>query len=101
VWCNIIISLNSQWFSWFSKHTGHWPTISYLSLSYKRSNYTSFIIIIIIIIIITQPAQRSRYSDYATDWMARGKNPGMGKNFSSSPKRPDPLLGPPSLLFNG
>ena len=30
-----------------------------------------------------------------------GSNPGSGKKFSSSPKRPDPLWGPLSLIFSG
>lgn len=31
----------------------------------------------------------------------RDSNPGKGKNFSFSPKRPDQRWGPPSLLLNG
>jgi hypothetical protein len=43
----------------------------------------------------------SWYSEYATCWTVWGSNPHSGKKFFSSPKRPDWLWGPPSLLFNG
>ena len=40
-------------------------------------------------------------ADSAIGWMVRGSNPYRGKGFFSSPKHPDWLWGPPSLLFNG
>ena len=40
------------------------------------------------------------YSDEATGWTIRGLNSGRDENFFSSPKRPDRLCGPPTLLFN-
>jgi hypothetical protein len=45
--------------------------------------------------------QRSLYSDWATGYTVRGLNPAGRKDFFSFPKRPDPLWGPPNLLFNG
>ena len=44
--------------------------------------------------------QHSRYGDWATDWTVRGSNPAWCKRFSSSPKFPDRLCGPHSLLFS-
>jgi hypothetical protein len=35
-----------------------------------------------------------------TGWKNLGSNPGNGKLFFPSPKRPNPLWDPPSLLFN-
>jgi hypothetical protein len=52
-------------------------------------------------IILLEPVYQSRCSNLATGWTVRGSNPGRGKIFFSSPKRPDGLWGPPSLLFNG
>jgi len=36
-----------------------------------------------------------------TGWTVGGSNAVRAKRFFSSPKRPDLLWGPPSLLFNG
>jgi len=38
-------------------------------------------------------------ADSATGWMVQGSNPYRGKGFFSSPKHPDWLWSPPSLLF--
>ena len=45
-------------------------------------------------------ASGSRYSDWATDWMVRGSNPGRGKiySFFFFQKHPDRVRGPPSFL---
>jgi len=40
------------------------------------------------------------YRAYATCWMVRSSYIGSGKRGFSSPKRPDGLLCPPSLLFS-
>jgi hypothetical protein len=43
----------------------------------------------------------TRFSDQATGWTVRGLNPARGKSFFSSPKRPDGLWGPLSVVFIG
>jgi hypothetical protein len=45
--------------------------------------------------------ERSRHSNWATDWTVRGSNCGRSKRFYPSPKRPDRLWSPSSLIFNG
>ena len=40
------------------------------------------------------------YSDEITGWTVQVSNPGEEKKVFSSPKRPNRLWGPPSLLFN-
>ena len=44
--------------------------------------------------------QGSRCSGLATEWAVTDLNTNKGKRIFFSPKRPDRLLGPPSLLFN-
>jgi len=43
----------------------------------------------------------SHYSNQATSQTSRDPITSSAKGFFSSPKRPDPPLGPPILLFNG
>jgi hypothetical protein len=44
---------------------------------------------------------RRVYSDQTKGRTVQGSNPGRGKIFFSSPKRPDRLWCPPSILLNG
>jgi hypothetical protein len=44
---------------------------------------------------------RSVLEHWATGWMIGGSSLGRGREFFSSPLRPDRLWGPPSLRFNG
>ena len=46
-------------------------------------------------------SRHSQYMDWTSAWMVWGSNPGGDNRFFSSPKRPNRLLDPPSLLFNG
>jgi hypothetical protein len=46
------------------------------------------------------PSRHSQYMDWSSAWMVQGSNPGGEKRFLSSPKRPDRLWGPPSLIFS-
>ena len=47
------------------------------------------------------PSQHSQYMDWTSARMVRGSNPSRDKRFISSPKRPNRLCDPPSLLFIG
>jgi hypothetical protein len=38
-----------------------------------------------------EPGYRSRYNDYAMEWMDRGPDPGRGKKLCILQKRPDRL----------
>ena len=52
-------------------------------------------------ILVREPRYCRQYNDQARDWTIRGSNPRTCTRFISAPKRPDRLLGPPGLLFNG
>ena len=43
----------------------------------------------------------NKYSDKATEWVVWSVNPGMGTWFFPSPKHPDRLWTPPTILFSG
>jgi hypothetical protein len=45
--------------------------------------------------------EQGRLSRYSNGLDELGSTPGRGKGLFSIPQRPDKLLGPPSLLFNG
>jgi hypothetical protein len=62
------------------KVTGYTARFDFLSLTPLNSN--------------------GRNSVVGTDWTALGSNSTGCKRFLSSPKRPDRLFGPPSLLFS-
>ena len=47
-----------------------------------------------------KPKQCRQSSDQATGWLVWDSNPGRDKRCFSSPKAPDQLWGPPTLLLN-
>jgi hypothetical protein len=53
-----------------------------------------------IVLNFLKPRWRSRHTDHATDWRNQGSNPGTGKRYFSSQKRPKRFWSPSGPLFD-